>query len=87
MRILSKEHKEKIKDTCAAVKRLEKMQQELFECLINDLELVSSVSMSEETEALSNWLFDIVHNTTTQEEEDAGINMFANKYHNLASIK
>jgi hypothetical protein len=80
MRNFSQEHKQKIKDTCVAVKRLEKMQDDLFECLVKDLALDNH----EEPDELMNWLFEVVYNTSTKEEEDTLISTFARMYNNNA---
>ncbi len=80
MRNFSQEHKQKIKDTCVAVKRLEKMQNDLFECLVNDIELGSD----EESDGLIDWLFEVVYNTSTKEEEDTLISTFARMYNKTA---
>ena len=64
-----------------AVKRLEKMQDDLFECLVRDIALDND----EESEDLMSWLFEIVYNTSTKEEEDTLISTFARMYNKTAA--
>ena len=54
------------------------MQDDLFECLVKDLALDND----EESESLMSWLFEVVYNTSTKEEEDTLISTFARMYNN-----